>query len=105
MSVYVVFTDTYLESSKRRGEQQIQDGKYEDDEKVDYSYQTTDAGLLRLLAASKDKDDWRVLGEFAPSAWVQVSGKRYTTETGRLGGFLGGVVERREDPLQGLPNL
>jgi hypothetical protein len=101
MSAYLVFSAEHLEANRLAGVQQAQDGKFEDDDKADYSYQTTDSGVLRLLVASKDKDDWRVLGEYSPAAWVQVGGQRYTQDTTHLGGFMGGKVDRREDPLRG----
>lgn len=64
-------------------------GHYLDDDGAEYAYATTDSGLLRILAASKSENDWRILTEFGPSAWLEVTGRRFTEDSGDLGSFIG----------------
>lgn len=67
---------------------------FNDDEKTEYAYQTTDGGLLRVLVTPKGEDGWYVAKEFSPSAWQVINGRRFTRSTENLGGT-GGKLDRK----------
>lgn len=59
-----------------------------DTEETEYSYSTSDGGVLRVLSSPTGENSWSVMREFSPTGWGHVVGKRFVGDTAALGGSL-----------------
>jgi hypothetical protein len=67
--------------------------RHQDDGASVFAYQVSGAGVLTIVVSAPDGGPWSVTRQYGPSAWVEVSGKRFIGPIDELGGFLGGSAK------------